>query len=110
MHFLEVFACVPLLVFSLDFVHPPSFLVGLFVFFTLVASSLACVRHINFIAFSFDYIMLFQTHYSNLVHSFSEYYSPRFNIYIFLIIAFVYCDIVERVSCSQIVKYLLKSL
>ena len=27
--------------------------------------------------------MLFQTHYSNLVHSFSEYYSPRFNMHIF---------------------------
>ena len=40
------------------------------VFFTVaVWSLLACVKHINFKTFSFDYIMLFQTHYLNLVHN-----------------------------------------
>ena len=64
----------------------------------------------NFIAFSFDYVMLFHTHYSNLVlHSFLSIICPD-SICVFLIIAIVYCDIVERVSYSQIVKYLLKSL
>ena len=59
--FLDIFASVPLPVFSLDFVHPPSFLVGLYgvflllllfcPFFTLVALSVPCVRHIIFVTF-----------------------------------------------------------
>ena len=39
--------------------------------------------HINFIAFLFDYITLFETHYSNLVHSFSKHYMLRLNVYVF---------------------------
>ena len=60
-------------------------------FLQFQSSLLASMRQINFIVFSFDYIMLFQTHYSNLVHSFS-----CLDLCIFLIVTFVSCVIVER--------------
>ena len=52
--------------------------------FTVAAWYLTCVRYTNFISFSFDYIMLFCTNYSNLVlHSFSDHHLPKFNMCIF---------------------------
>ena len=67
--FLHIYLCQ---FFCLGFVHPPSFSISLYAFFYICSLVFTSVRHINFIAFSFDYIMLFQTHYSNLVlHSFS---------------------------------------
>ena len=71
--------------FCLGFVYPSSFSIGLYTFFLqLQPSILRCVRHINFIAFSFDYIMSFRTNYSNFVlHSFSLHCLPRFNMRIF---------------------------
>ena len=71
--------------FCLGSVHSSSFSVGLYASFLRFGDQyLSCVRHINLIAFSFDYIMLFCTNYSNLVlHSFSQYYLPRFNMCIF---------------------------
>ena len=110
-HFLNVFSCVhlPVFLFSLGFIHPPSFLVDLYVFFTLVALSLACVRHINFIAFHLIILGCFKSIVQTLYIVFLNIIRLD-SICIFLIIAFLYCNIVERVSYSQIVKYLLKFL
>ena len=76
--------------------------------FTVVAYSLTCVRQKFYNIFIWlNYVVLKPTLTLNIV--FLGIIWPDL-IFIFLIIAFFYCDIAERVSYSQIVKYLLKSL
>ena len=43
------------------------FLLVFIIFFAVAAQYLTCARHINFIAFSFDYIMLFRANYYYMI-------------------------------------------
>ena len=105
LHFLDVCACISLLLcYCLGFVYSSSFSIGHYAFFLQLQPSIYPVWDKFYSIFIWLYccfVPIIQTLYYIV---FLSIICPD-SICVFLIIAFVYCDIVERVSYSQIVIY-----